>query len=79
MYAAVIREGEIVESPTKRKWVVMGWSEKHTKVELHDPETGDTCDLPPSMLKHVSSEFAGAPLPLLLLDDLAHGLQNSAG
>lgn len=77
MYTAVIHEGEIVQTPTGRQWVVVGWSLKHTLVELHDPETGEDVALPPTMLKHVSSEYAGAALPII--EELKDGIENNPG
>jgi hypothetical protein len=79
MYTAVIHEGEIVQTPTGRHWVVVGWSIKHTRVELHDPLTDEDCSLPPSMLRHVTSEFAGARLPTIAIEELRNGIENAVG
>lgn len=62
MFAAVIREGEVVLSPTGRQWVVTGWAEQRRKVSLRDPANGEECELSPRLLRHASSKYAGQSL-----------------
>lgn len=65
MYTAVIHEGELVESPTGRQWVVMGWEPGRERVKLRDPVNDEEVALHPKLLKHVSSAWAGLPLEAL--------------
>jgi hypothetical protein len=82
MYSSVIREGDLVETPTGRKAVVIGWlpGSKDTKgvqgerayrfVEVEYVDSpGDTVALRPRLLKHISSKYSGQSLDVILSDE----------
>lgn len=63
MYAAVVREGEVVASPSGRIWEVQGWGEKRQRVSLKALDgSEDEVELHPRMLRHVNSIGAGQTL-----------------
>ena len=69
MFPAVIHEGEIVETPTRRQWIVMGWEAGHTHVLLRDPLNDEEVALRPGLLRHISSAQAGDYLDAVVVDD----------
>lgn len=58
MYAAVVREGEEVFSPTGRRWLVVGRGEGG-RIALRCPWTGDMVELHPRLLRHAGSFLSG--------------------
>lgn len=47
-------------SPSGRRWLVTGWAERMTKVELLAADgSGDECVLSPSLLRHADGRNAG--------------------
>lgn len=60
LFASILREGEIVSSPSGRQWYVVGWSEAMTKISLSAIDgSGDECELDAKLLRYVSGQQSG--------------------
>lgn len=63
MFVSQCREGQIVQSPSKRLWWITGWGEGKHKVALVAADgSGDEVELDAKLLVLISSEHAGALL-----------------
>lgn len=61
MYLVLAREGELVESPTHRLWIVTGQGEGG-RVALISPDGSEECELPARLLVSRGMHIAGSSI-----------------